>query len=154
MRGAVFKGDRKPAIENFPDLTPGPGDAVIEMKASNVRQRSSFPSKQSLEIIRSMGFKDLAARGIDETQSIIAGHEPCGVIAAVGAGFDANMFKVGDRVMVFHYDGCHYCDRRKGRELLHGLRWRRSAPAAGRAMHQCLGKDRSCCDRRQYQWMR
>jgi (R,R)-butanediol dehydrogenase/meso-butanediol dehydrogenase/diacetyl reductase len=61
--------------------------------------------------IRSLGFKDLASRGIDENAPIIAGHEPCGVVAALGAGVDPKIFKVGDRVIVFHYAGCAYCDQ-------------------------------------------
>ena len=36
MRGVVFPGDRKVAFENFDDPTPGPGEAVLEMKASGM----------------------------------------------------------------------------------------------------------------------
>ena len=36
MRGAVFLGNRKIEIRNFPDPTPGPGEVVIEMKASGL----------------------------------------------------------------------------------------------------------------------
>ena len=36
MRGVVFRGDRKLEIMNFPDPVPGPGEAVIEMKASGM----------------------------------------------------------------------------------------------------------------------
>jgi len=39
----------------------------------------------------------------------IAGHEPCGVIAAVGPGVSAAEAKVGQRVMVHHYQGCTQC---------------------------------------------
>ncbi len=36
MKGAVFLGDRKVELRNFPDPTPGPGEVVIEMKASGM----------------------------------------------------------------------------------------------------------------------
>jgi len=36
MRGAVFLGNRKIEISNFPDPTPGSGEVVIEMKASGM----------------------------------------------------------------------------------------------------------------------
>ena len=36
MRGAVFLGERKIEIRNFPDPTPGPGEVVIEDRKSAV----------------------------------------------------------------------------------------------------------------------
>jgi len=111
MRGMVFKGDRQVEIMSFADPTPGPGEAVIEMKASGMCGSDlHFYRNKPAEVIRSLGFKDLASRGIDENTPIIGGHEPCGVVAAVGPGVDPKAFKVGDRVMVFHYEGCSHCD--------------------------------------------
>ena len=34
MRGVVFTGDREVEIRTLPDPHPGPGDVVIQMKAS------------------------------------------------------------------------------------------------------------------------
>jgi L-iditol 2-dehydrogenase len=107
----VFRGNRKVELLNFEDPTPGPGEAVVEMKASGMCGSDlHFYRHSPADVIRSLGFKDLASRGIDENAPIIGGHEPCGVIAAVGSGVDRNAFKVGDRVMVFHYEGCTHCD--------------------------------------------
>ncbi len=39
----------------------------------------------------------------------IAGHEPCGVVAAVGPGVLPREAKIGQRVMVHHYQGCTQC---------------------------------------------
>ena len=36
MRGVVFLGDRQVGLNSFPDPTPGPGEVVIEMKASGM----------------------------------------------------------------------------------------------------------------------
>lgn len=52
----------------------------------------------------------LAARGLNSESPIITRHEPCGVIAEVGRNVDTKTFRPGDRVMVYHYDGCRYCD--------------------------------------------
>jgi threonine dehydrogenase-like Zn-dependent dehydrogenase len=52
--------------------------------------------------LASYGFKDAG-------QPIIAGHEPCGVVAAVGRAVTPTLAKVGDRVMVHHYYGCTAC---------------------------------------------
>jgi threonine dehydrogenase-like Zn-dependent dehydrogenase len=41
---------------------------------------------------------------------IIAGHEPCGIVAAIGAGVDNDVARVGARVMVHHYAGCTTCE--------------------------------------------
>src|SRR6202041_1977609 len=40
---------------------------------------------------------------------VIAGHEPCGVVAARGSAVDERTARVGDRVMVHHYAGCGTC---------------------------------------------
>ena len=36
MKGVVFAGDRKLQILDFPDPTPGPGEVVLEIKASGM----------------------------------------------------------------------------------------------------------------------
>jgi (R,R)-butanediol dehydrogenase/meso-butanediol dehydrogenase/diacetyl reductase len=111
MRGVIFKGDRQLELMKFADPVAGAGQAVIEMKASGMCGSDlHFYRHKPADVIRSLGFKDLASRGIDENAPIIGGHEPCGVIAAVGPGVDAKAFKVGGRVMVFHYEGCQHCD--------------------------------------------
>ena len=40
---------------------------------------------------------------------MIEGHEPCGVVEAVGDAVRPSEAKVGERVMVHHYDGCRTC---------------------------------------------
>jgi len=40
---------------------------------------------------------------------VVAGHEPCGVVAAVGAGVPADFAPIGARVMNHHYKGCGRC---------------------------------------------
>src|SRR5215472_18364933 len=40
---------------------------------------------------------------------VVAGHEPCGVVAARGAGVSEADAPTGQRVMVHHYKGCGRC---------------------------------------------
>ena len=41
---------------------------------------------------------------------VIGGHEPCGVVVAVGRSVDAREAQIGQRVMVHHYQGCTQCN--------------------------------------------
>ncbi|GAB92550.1 zinc-dependent alcohol dehydrogenase family protein [Gordonia rhizosphera] len=111
MRGVVFKGDRELEVTDFPDPTPGPDDVVIEIKASGLCGSDlKFYRDPPGAALKALGFKDFASRGMDENPAIIAGHEPCGVVAEIGSNVNPQSFTPGDRVMVFHYDGCGYCD--------------------------------------------
>ena len=63
-------------------------------------------------------------------EPVIVGHEPAGVIAAVGAGVDRRAAVVGQRVMVHHYQGCTTCNHcRSG--------WTQAVPGgAGQGLRQ------------------
>lgn len=39
----------------------------------------------------------------------IGGHEPAGIVEAVGGAVASHVATVGDRVMVHHYSGCGVC---------------------------------------------
>jgi threonine dehydrogenase-like Zn-dependent dehydrogenase len=102
MRAVVFAGDRKIDFMEFPDPTPGPGEVVLEIKASGM-------CGSDLKFYRAKG--GAAALGLGKTSGpVIGGHEPCGVVAAVGAGVPESQAKVGARVMCHHYKGCGTCE--------------------------------------------
>lgn len=101
MRGVVFSGDRKLELMEFPDPTPGPGEVVLEIKASGM-------CGSDLKFYRSKGGP--AALGLGQLSGpVIAGHEPCGVVAAVGPEVGERVARIGQRVMVHHYKGCGVC---------------------------------------------
>lgn len=50
-----------------------------------------------------------ATFGFADPGEIIAGHEPCGIVAAVGDGITEKQARIGTRVMQFHYAGCGLC---------------------------------------------
>ena len=93
MRGVVFPGDRKAEVRDFPDPQPGPGEVVVQIKASGL-------CGSDLHLYRQTS----AQRAGNDT---IPGHEPSGVVAAIGEGVTA--VRVGDRVSVYHYRGCGHC---------------------------------------------
>jgi threonine dehydrogenase-like Zn-dependent dehydrogenase len=103
MRGAVFLGNRTLELRNFPDPIPGPGEVVIEMKASGM-------CGSDLKFYRSAPGAAQAALGLGgNAEPFIAGHEPCGVVAARGPGVAEREAPIGQRVMDHHYSGCGVC---------------------------------------------
>jgi threonine dehydrogenase-like Zn-dependent dehydrogenase len=104
MKGVVFTGDRELELRDFPDPSPGPGEVVLEIKASGM-------CGSDLKFYRSpKGQSSAAALGLGSTGPVIAGHEPCGVVVAVGAGVPEKQARIGMRVMQHHYRGCGVCD--------------------------------------------
>jgi L-iditol 2-dehydrogenase len=102
----IFKGQCEVAVMDFDDPVPGPGEAIIEMKASGMCGTDLHYYRHGMhEALDMLGLKSRM-----RSDQIIGGHEPCGVVAAVGAGVDPAAFKPGDRVIVFHYKGCSHCD--------------------------------------------
>src|SRR5712671_2807800 len=103
MRGAVFLGNRKLEIRNFPDPAPGAGEVVIQMKASGM-------CGSDLKFYRSAPGAAQAAMGLGNlSEPFIGGHEPCGIVVARGAGVSEREAPTGQRVMDHHYAGCGTC---------------------------------------------
>jgi threonine dehydrogenase-like Zn-dependent dehydrogenase len=103
MKGVVFLGDRKLELREFPDPTPGPRDVVLEIKASGM----CGSDLHNYRAPASLG--GVVTGGIQRKAGMIAGHEPCGVVAAVGSAVTEKDARVGQRVMDHHYDGCGAC---------------------------------------------
>ena len=102
MKAVVFPGERKVQFLDFPDPTPGPGEVVLEIKASGM-------CGSDLKFYRAVG--GASSLGLGKVSGpIIAGHEPCGVVVAVGAGVAEKQAHVGMRVMQHHYRGCGVCE--------------------------------------------
>jgi threonine dehydrogenase-like Zn-dependent dehydrogenase len=78
MKGVVFLGDRKLELREFPDPTPGPRDVILAIKASGM-------CGSDLHNYRAPANPGGAVTGgIKRAAGVIAGHEPCGVVAAAG----------------------------------------------------------------------
>src|SRR5579862_297533 len=101
MQGVTFLGDRQLQLAEFPDPAPGPLEVVVEIKASGM-------CGSDLKFYRARGGASSLGLG-NVSGPVIAGHEPCGVVAAVGSAIGERTAKVGARVMVHHYAGCGTC---------------------------------------------
>src|SRR5216117_1686511 len=102
MRGVVFLGNRKLEVRDFPDPKPGPGEVVVAMKASGMCGSDLHPYRAAGNAAAALG---LGGSG----GPVIAGHEPCGVVAERGSGVAEADAPTGQRVMVHHYKGCGRC---------------------------------------------
>ena len=102
MKGIVFTGNRTVAMQEFPDPTPGPDDVVMQMKASGM-------CGSDLKFYRSAPGEAQKAMGLGSSAPMIAGHEPCGVVVAVGSNVNPKQAWLGQRAMVHHYRGCGAC---------------------------------------------
>jgi threonine dehydrogenase-like Zn-dependent dehydrogenase len=104
MKGVVFLGERELDLREFPDPTPGPGEVVLAIKGSGMCGSDLHPyrASRSGNAAASLG---LGGPG----GPVIAGHEPCGVVAVRGPGVPEAAAPTGARVMNHHYKGCGYC---------------------------------------------
>ena len=55
MQGVVFHGERDLEIMNFPDPTPGPGEVVLEMKASGMCGSDLHQYRRPADVARHPG---------------------------------------------------------------------------------------------------
>ena len=90
MQGLVFPGERRVELREFPDPQPGPGEVVVAIRASG------------------MCGSDLHPYEVGQSK-FVTGHEPCGVVAALGPGVTEQQAPLGLRAMVHHYWGCGMC---------------------------------------------
>jgi threonine dehydrogenase-like Zn-dependent dehydrogenase len=102
MIGAFLPGNSTTELKEVAVPTPGHGEVLLRMKASTICGSD----------IRCIYHEHLG-KGPEGYQGVIAGHEPSGLIVAVGPG--CRRFGVGDRVIVYHISGCGVCnDCRRG----------------------------------------
>jgi alcohol dehydrogenase len=91
MKALVFRGPNRIGVEQVPIPKPGPGEAVIRVTLTTICGtdlhilRGEYPVKPGLTI----------------------GHEPVGVIHALGVGVTG--YQVGDRVLVGAITPCGQC---------------------------------------------
>jgi len=96
VKGAVIL-EREIALRDWPEPVPGPGQVVV-------RVRSTTLCGSDLHLYRSCKAERKAGR---DTWGYIGGHETAGVIEALGPGTKG--LAVGDRVVVYHIEGCGHC---------------------------------------------
>lgn len=105
MAGVRLPGDSTVEHVRVPVPTPGAGQVLVRMRASSVCGSD----------IRAI-YREHLGRGAEAYQGVLAGHEPCGEVVALGP--DTRRLEVGSRVVVYHIAGCGMCDEcRRGYEV-------------------------------------
>lgn len=97
MNGVVLPGDSTVQHVQVEIPDPGPGQVLLKMKASSICGSD----------IRAI-YRQHLGTGPEAYQGVIAGHEPCGQVVAVGHG--GKRLTPGDRVVVYHIAGCGVCE--------------------------------------------
>jgi threonine dehydrogenase-like Zn-dependent dehydrogenase len=97
MTGVVLPGNRTVAFREVPIPEPGYGQVLVRMKASSICGSD----------IRAI-YREHLGTGDEAYRNVIAGHEPCGQVVAVGPG--CREFRAGERVILYHISGCGLCD--------------------------------------------
>ena len=100
MKGVVYLGNSQVEVRDFPQPEPGPGQVVIESKVAGLCGSDLHKYHND-------------RAWADGRDGMISGHEPTGIVAAVGPNVDAP--RVGERICVYHRLGCGHCmDCRSG----------------------------------------
>lgn len=97
MLGVLLPGGRRVEFGRFPVPRPGPGQVLVEVRASTICGSD----------IRAI-YREHLGVGAEAYRGVIAGHEPAGEIVEVGPGTKAR--RVGERVVIYHIAGCGQCD--------------------------------------------
>jgi threonine dehydrogenase-like Zn-dependent dehydrogenase len=98
MKAVVLPGDKQVRVERRDDPTPGAGEVLVATRASAICR-----SDMGLYTGTSAIVGGASALG----GFIVPGHEPAGVVAAVGG--DVRSVGVGDRVAGYLPIGCGHC---------------------------------------------
>jgi alcohol dehydrogenase len=91
MRANVFRDTMQFGIEKVPVPTPGPGEALIRITLTTICGTDVHIVKGEYPV----------------RSGLIIGHEPVGVIEALGAGVTG--YEIGDRVLVGAVTPCGQC---------------------------------------------
>jgi len=103
MQGVSFAGNRTVKMIAVDDPRPGRGEVVLAMRASGM-------CGSDLHYYRSASGSGGPVASEKDAGPVIAGHEPCGDVIAVGEGVAVGDARIGMRAMVHHYWGCSSCD--------------------------------------------
>src|SRR5207249_1805969 len=116
-RGGRPPADAPPRAPWTPEMVPG-GEGMVDFQGMLSYFKSvgfAGPVELYQEYsVRVPGVSELrryraAATSVAPHDRPIAGHEPCGVVVAVGVGVPSDFAPIDARVMVHHYKGCGRC---------------------------------------------
>lgn len=102
MRALFLPGGRQVQIRDAEDPVPGVGQVLISMRAAGLcgsdvhMHYRPTPEQRHGKVF-----------GLQTDPDVVPGHEPAGVVAALGPG--EHDLAVGERVAVHHMGGCGHC---------------------------------------------
>ncbi|MBD3180961.1 zinc-binding dehydrogenase [Candidatus Poribacteria bacterium] len=96
MKGVVILGESECSVKDFPDPVPDVGEVRVKMMATGICGSDLHLYHMDKQQAKKRGER-------------IPGHEPCGIVDAVGNG--VKKVKEGNRVTIGHWLGCGYCDQ-------------------------------------------
>jgi threonine dehydrogenase-like Zn-dependent dehydrogenase len=114
MRGVVLPGNREVREVETALPEPGPRQVLLAMRASSI-------CGSDLRAI----YREHLGSSPERYRGVIAGHEPCGEVVAVGP--ECRRLRAGDRVVVYHISGCGVCDECRTGYLIGCVSERRAA---------------------------
>ncbi|MFW6291825.1 MAG: alcohol dehydrogenase catalytic domain-containing protein [Spirochaetota bacterium] len=103
MRGLTMLGDRTAEVRSFALPSVGPGEVRFRVRSAGI-------CGSDLHFYRD------TPESLGDRRGVVIGHEPAGVVDAVGAGVTG--FRPGDRVTVNHTLGCGSCEYCLGTETV------------------------------------
>lgn len=101
MKAVLFPGDRRVVIDERVVPAPGPGEVLVQTRASAICRSDMGLYTGASNIVGG----ESAGKGL-----IIPGHEPAGVIAELGDDARGSGLRVGDRVAGYLPIGCGSCE--------------------------------------------
>ncbi|HLS89258.1 MAG TPA: alcohol dehydrogenase catalytic domain-containing protein [Sphingobacteriaceae bacterium] len=104
MLAAFYEGPGRAAVRTVPVPAIGPGEALVQMQACGLCGSDALDWY-------------MAPRA-----PFVFGHEPAGIVVAVGEG--VTNFRPGDRVFVHHHAPCGNCEFCRRGEEVHCPTWR------------------------------
>lgn len=117
MRALYLPGGRQVDIRDVPQPQPGPGEVLLAVRAAGL-----CGSDLHMHYRPRPADRRGVMFGLATDPDIVPGHEPAGVVAAVGAGVDH--LHVGDRLAVHHMAGCGNCmECRRGWDINCRQKW-------------------------------
>ncbi|MCW4027546.1 MAG: alcohol dehydrogenase catalytic domain-containing protein [Candidatus Bathyarchaeota archaeon] len=132
MKGIVYEGDRVARVRRFLIPKPGKREVLVRVKATTICGSDMHKWRMSKDRARAAAWF-----------SFIHGHEGAGVVEEVGEAVD--YLKKGDRVMIYHTQGCGVCPKcLEGQHRLCEMgEWRLSAKANGTFAEYVLNRETS-----------
>lgn len=106
MQASVFAGAGRVELQTVPVPEYGPHEALVQMRACGLCGSDALDWYMS------------------PRAPFVFGHEPAGVIAAVGQKVQS--FRPGDRVFVHHHAPCGTCSACRRDDVVHCATWRRT----------------------------